>query len=256
MALLAACMPTRYQPPPPPAGPASHLPSPGLGLAQPPATSPRGRGNPAFYEVFGRRYQVLPSSRGYRDEGLASWYGEAFHGRPTSDGTTYNMHGLTAAHKTLPLPTRVLVTNLDNGRQVVVTVNDRGPFVEGRVIDLSYGAARELDMVHTGVAPVRIEALAENPAAGDTPPPASAMYLQVGAFGSRDNAMRFKRQLQDSGLGPVRIRFDAQPDTPLYRVRIGPVGSEDEYDMLSARLHALQVGDFHLVTEPLARGMP
>jgi rare lipoprotein A len=123
--------------------------------------SARGdRGNPPFYDVLGRRYYVLSSSDGYRARGIASWYGRDFQGLATSSGETYNMHAMTAAHKTLPIPTWVEVTNLDNGRRVVVKVNDRGPFVDDRLIDLSYAAARELDMIRDGTARVEIRALA------------------------------------------------------------------------------------------------
>jgi rare lipoprotein A len=118
------------------------------------------RGNPPFYDVLGHRYYVLSSSEGYRARGIASWYGRDFHGLSTSSGETYNMHALTAAHKTLPIPTWVEVTNLENGRRVVVKVNDRGPFVDDRLIDLSYAAARELDMIRNGTARVEIRALA------------------------------------------------------------------------------------------------
>jgi rare lipoprotein A len=106
------------------------------------SSEPRSsRGNPPFYEVFGERYYVLDSSDGFRETGIASWYGRDFHGKPTSSGETYDMREMTAAHKTLPLPTWVEVTNLSNGRSVIVRVNDRGPVVDGRVIDLSQRAA-------------------------------------------------------------------------------------------------------------------
>ncbi len=122
---------------------------------QPPKSA---RGNPAFYEVFGKRYHVMPTSGGYTERGVASWYGNKFHGKPTSSGTPYDMHAMTAAHKTLPLPTRVRVTNLSNGRSVVVLVNDRGPFVDNRIIDMSYAAAHKLDMVRNGTAMVEVTA--------------------------------------------------------------------------------------------------
>lgn len=122
-------------------------------------------GNMPTYQVRGRRYHVLHSSRGYDERGVASWYGEPFHGRRTSSGETYDMHQLSAAHRTLPLPTYVEVTNLENGRQIVVRVNDRGPFHDGRIIDLSYAAARKLDIVGPGTAQVRVRAL--DPAAVD-----------------------------------------------------------------------------------------
>lgn len=112
------------------------------------------------YHVFGKHYEVLSSSKNYREKGIASWYGSAFHQKPTSSGERFNMYKMTAAHKSLPLSTRVQVTNLKNGRQVIVKVNDRGPFVSNRIIDLSYGAAKKLGMVSMGLAPVMVKALA------------------------------------------------------------------------------------------------
>jgi rare lipoprotein A len=120
-------------------------------------------GNPPSYEVFGKRYKVRTSSDGYQERGIASWYGNPFHGRPTSSGDMYDMHEMTAAHTSLPLPTWVEVTNLSNGKSVVVKVNDRGPFVANRVIDLSYGAAKALDIVQAGTARVEIRALGARP---------------------------------------------------------------------------------------------
>jgi len=116
-------------------------------------------GNPPEYEVFGETYRVLATSRGYEAEGLASWYGADFHGRRTSSGEPYDMYAMTAAHTSLPLPTYVEVTNLANGRQVVVRVNDRGPFHSDRILDLSYVAAWKLGMVGPGTARVRVRAL-------------------------------------------------------------------------------------------------
>jgi rare lipoprotein A (peptidoglycan hydrolase) len=113
------------------------------------------------YEVNGIRYYPLPSAQGFVEHGKASWYGKEFHGRPTASGSAYNMYGKSAAHKTLPLDTWVRVVNLDNNKSVIVPINDRGPFVKGRVIDLSYGAASELDMIGPGVVEVRVEALAK-----------------------------------------------------------------------------------------------
>lgn len=116
-------------------------------------------GNPESYEVLGKRYRVLDTSAGYRERGIASWYGEKFHGRRTSSGVPYDMYRMTAAHKTLPLPTYVRVTNLENGRSVVLRVNDRGPFIEGRIIDVSFVAAQKLGLVGPGTARVEVEAL-------------------------------------------------------------------------------------------------
>jgi rare lipoprotein A len=129
------------------------------------ASSRTDRGNPPFYDVLGRRYYVLPTSDGYRARGVASWYGRDFHGLATSSGETYNMNAMTAAHTTLPIPTWVEVTNLENGKHVVVKVNDRGPFVDHRLIDLSYAAALQLDMVRNGTARVEVRALGSPPGA-------------------------------------------------------------------------------------------
>ena len=118
------------------------------------------RGNPPFYDVLGKRYHVLPTSAGYRARGVASWYGPDFHGLATSSGEQYDMNAMTAAHTTLPLPTWVEVTNLENGKSVLVKVNDRGPFVDDRLIDLSRAAALQLDMVRNGTARVEVRAVA------------------------------------------------------------------------------------------------
>lgn len=140
--------------------------------ALPPDAEPRQEyksclGNPAFYDELGVRYRVLETSRDYVQRGIASWYGDPFHGRTTSAGETYDMYAMTAAHNTLPLPTYVRVTDLDTGNRVVVRVNDRGPFVEGRVIDLSYSAAVRLGIAERGTARVEVRAL--DPPAMDPP---------------------------------------------------------------------------------------
>jgi rare lipoprotein A len=134
-------------------------------------------GNPPFYDVFGKRYYVMASSVGYVERGVASWYGPGFHKERTSVGEPYDMYGMTAAHKSLPLPAYVRVTNLQNGRSCVVRVNDRGPFVGNRVIDLSYTAAAKLDMLRDGTAMVEVRALQPLDAASDT-------HLTVASVGS------------------------------------------------------------------------
>lgn len=141
-------------------------------VSLPPDAEPRQEyksrlGNPAFYDEFGVRYRVLQTSKDFVQRGIASWYGHPFHGRTTSTGETYDMYAMTAAHKTLPLPTYVRVTDLDTGNRVVVRVNDRGPFVEGRVIDLSYVAAVKLGIADRGLARVEVRAL--DPPAVDPP---------------------------------------------------------------------------------------
>lgn len=180
------------------------------------------------YEVNGIRYYPLPSAQGFVEHGKASWYGKEFHGRPTASGSAYNMYGKSAAHKTLPLDTWVRVVNLDNNKSVIVPINDRGPFVKGRVIDLSYGAASELDMIGPGVVEVRVEALAKEvgrteTAAGSVPVLEWQDFLrgeftvQVGAFESLSNALnladRFKKTFDyvnvlvyEDGMGRVFYR--------------------------------------------------
>lgn len=220
------------------------------------------RGNPPFYEVFGRRYYVLDSSQGFTERGVASWYGKKFHGKPTSSGAIYNMHAMTAAHKTLPLPTEVRVRNLKNGRSIIVTVNDRGPFVDNRIIDLSYAAATRLNMINEGTALVEIISLTERisqpdngVATADTTgkdihaAAAVSLYLQVGAFGDQTNAQQLLDRLHGSGFQNAVIRSDKVRVPPMFRVRLGPISNVAEYDELVEKMAALQIVDTHLVSE-------
>jgi rare lipoprotein A len=144
-----------------------------------PRIEPRSRnGNPPFYDVMGKRYFVLSSSSGYVERGVASWYGPGFHKVRTSTGEPYDMYGMTAAHKTLPLPAYVRVTNLQNGRSIVVRVNDRGPFVGNRIIDLSYTAASKLDMLRNGTAMVEVRSIEPGSIIA---PPAAPLTAQIAA---------------------------------------------------------------------------
>ena len=220
------------------------------------------RGNPPFYEVFGERYYVLDTSDGYRERGVASWYGRDFHGKPTSGGEPYDMHGLTAAHKTLPIPTWVEVTNLENDRSVIVRVNDRGPFVSNRIIDLSYAAAERLDMIRDGTSLVEVTTIGFDELESDEPArqvrledpaetlsPAATIYLQVGAFGDAENARRRFSMLRDGGIGPAFVHEDAAGSGALYRVRIGPIADVTQYDSIVEQLQRLGISETHLVTE-------
>ena len=154
-----------------------------------PRPEPRSKyGNGPVYEVFGEQYTVLPSGDGYRERGVASWYGKKFHGRLTSNREPYDMYAMTAAHKTLPLPTYVRVRNLRNDRSVVVRVNDRGPFVHNRIIDLSYAAALKLDMVQDGTSLVEVTAITFDEPAGDRPGASESIRPVAGSAG------RFHRQ--------------------------------------------------------------
>ena len=222
------------------------------------------RGNPPFYEVFGVRYIVMTSSEGYKARGVASWYGKKFHGNPTSNGERYDMHRMTAAHKTLPLPTNVKVTNLSNGRSVIVRVNDRGPFVKNRLIDLSYAAAQELDIIGAGTAQVEVEALNTSYTgaitAASAPPgekiaepvganPEALMYMQVGAFGEPNNAQTLAARLTNQGIAGVAVHGSNDETPALYRVRIGPFTSINDYDRVATQVASLNITNTRLVVE-------
>ncbi|TDJ45185.1 MAG: septal ring lytic transglycosylase RlpA family protein [Gammaproteobacteria bacterium] len=208
------------------------------------------RGNPPFYEVYGVRYTVMQSSAGYREKGVASWYGKKFHGRDTSSGERYNMYAMTAAHKTLPLPTNVRVTNLETGKSIILRVNDRGPFVNGRLIDLSYVAAQELGVIANGTARVEVVALnGSSSRARQYSDSADEMYLQVGAFGEPGNAQKLADQLTSNGITKVLVH-ESRGETPkLFRVRVGPLNNIAEYDRLSQQVERLQMAKTHLVVE-------
>jgi rare lipoprotein A len=206
-----------------------------------PRNEPRARyGNHSPYEVFGKTYHVMPSSKGYHERGTASWYGSKFHGRKTSSGEPYDMHLATAAHKSLPLPTYAEVTNLDNGRKVVVKINDRGPFKDDRIIDMSYGAALRLDMVSTGTARVDVRAIDVSGAPAVTTVAAAGddgdAWLQAGAFGKRSGAEDLARDLKKARLKPVTIREGGG----WYRVWLGPYDSWSDAQKVIDR--ALELG--------------
>jgi rare lipoprotein A len=232
-----------------------------------PRHEPRSKyGNPDSYVVHGKRYYVKKSSNGYVERGIASWYGNKFHGRRTSSGETYNMYAMTAAHKSLPLPTYVRVTNIQNGRSVVVKVNDRGPFHQNRIIDLSYAAAEKLDIVSEGTGFVEVRALepgkaepartvpVSSPARpSSTPVTTSAsgrgkIYIQVGAFSEHANAENF-RSLFPTDLGNVFIHEGWSNQRRLYRVRVGPIASVEQADQLADVIEGMGVTNFHLVVE-------
>ena len=208
-------------------------------------------GNHSPYEVFGKKYTVMSSSQGYREVGTASWYGAKFHGRNTSSGEPYDMHLATAAHKTLPLPTYAEVTNLDNGKKVVVKINDRGPFKGNRIIDLSYGAALRLGMIGSGTARVEVRAIT-NPgsytgtgvvAAGGTGSGSKTgkadghgLFLQMGAFKDRDGAESLARELRKDDMEPVSINKQGG----YHKVWLGPYLNEDQANAIVLR--AVELG--------------
>jgi rare lipoprotein A len=219
-----------------------------------PRIEPRSRtGNPPFYDVLGRHYTLLATPQGYVERGVASWYGPGFHGVSTSLGEPYDMYAMTAAHKTLPIPCYARVTNLTNGRSVVVRINDRGPFVANRLIDLSYTAAAKLDMLRLGTAMVEVRVLTPGDPqsealnrATETPPP--TLYVQAGAFAVAANAQGLLQRLQQAGLSNAVI-LPPPPGSHLYRVRVGPVSSVADFDALAARLATLGVPDARLAPD-------
>ncbi|MFK5926813.1 MAG: septal ring lytic transglycosylase RlpA family protein [Desulfuromusa sp.] len=184
------------------------------------------------YEVDGQRYQPLRDHQGFQQRGVASWYGRKFHGRKTSNGEIYDMYGMSAAHKTLPLGVYVKVTHLGNGRHVIVRVNDRGPFVAGRIIDLSYGAAKHLGIVDSGTAQVQIQALGYRAADQHRQvtyrPPSNydsgSFAVQIGAFSTSENAYRLAKKM-GSRYGHAVVTTGITKGQQLYRVRVGSFNS-------------------------------
>lgn len=183
-----------------------------------PVYEPPSRGGNSDYTIGGVRYRVMPSAEGYREEGEASWYGEKFHGHTTSNGEIYDMYQLSAAHTRLPLPSYVRVTNLANGRQAIVRVNDRGPFHGDRIIDLSYAAAVRLGFADQGVARVRVEALARSEHASVQENP-GRYWLQFGAFQQERGATALSRQIQAELGQNARV----EQESGVFRVRMGPL---------------------------------
>lgn len=227
-----------------------------------PVVEPRSAGgNSPTYEVLGKTYKVMENAIGFRQRGYASWYGKKFHGRRTANGERYDMFAMSAAHKTLPLPSYVRVTDLDNGKSVVVKVNDRGPFHSDRIIDLSYAAAAKLGLIGHGTSKVELEVL--DPATYTAPsasPPAPPLddnapqeiasvsatplpplgpasgFLQVGAYNDPINAAALRDNLQSQGFSQVQIRITTRSDTPVHRVLIGPFRSQDDASTTRNRL--------------------
>lgn len=261
--LLASCGSNDVRDSAPESGSTSIPNLPGDAIPRP---EPRSRyGNGPVYEVFGKRYVVMNSGNGFKERGVASWYGKKFHNKMTSMQEPYDMYAMTAAHKTLPLPSYVRVRNLSNNKSIVVRVNDRGPFIDNRIIDLSYSAALRLDMVRDGTSLVEIEAIGFDGPSGDRPvrrstapvsstPPSKAentnrVFVQVGAFGSRENATRRLAALKSGGIGTTFVIKDESSDPAIYRVRIGPIKGVVQYDILVEELENLGISDPYLITE-------
>lgn len=228
-----------------------------------PRVEPKSRGgNKSPYTVLGKRYYVMPSAQGYTEVGTASWYGKKFHGHKTSNGEVYDMYKMSAAHKALPLPTFLKVTNLANNRQVIVRVNDRGPFHGNRLIDLSYAAASKLDMLKKGTAKVRLEAIDPRAwqRAGNvigTPVRSAAgssiagRYLQVGAYSNRDSAEYVESRLRPALTDlAVLIRPVTTRSQTLYRVQIGPLRNTTSLSDLTRQVGQMGFSNPQLVDFP------
>jgi rare lipoprotein A len=214
-----------------------------------PVAEPLSRyGNKSPYTVRGETYRVLPTAAGYDDRGIASYYGKKFHGYKTSDLETYDMYRFSAASKVLPLPSFARVTNLENGKSVIVRVNDRGPFVPNRIIDLSLAAAVRIGIWPKGTGLVEVQGIdpghpnaepapvtAVTPRTGRQP----QLYVQVGAFGDSWNAERLASRLRGLELGPVRVVAVQIGGRTLRRVQIGPLADVDAVDRTTARLESL-----------------
>lgn len=188
-------------------------------------------GNPPSYKVFGKQYHVVNTNKDFQQRGLASWYGPKFHGNRTSSGEIYDMFGVTAAHKSLPIPCYVRVTNLENGKNLIVKVNDRGPFHNDRIIDLSYTAAKKLGMIENGTARVQIDGIAPFQYLDSTSSDVDRFYLQIGAFDKQANATQYAKKIEKITDHPVNVIAANFYGKNIYRVKIGPL-----YDELHGQL--------------------
>lgn len=211
-------------------------------------------GNPVHYKVLGKTYTVLKNSTGYQETGLASWYGTKFHGNKTSNGEIYDMYAMTAAHKTLPIPSYVRVINLKNNRTIVVRINDRGPFHGNRIIDLSYTAAVKLDIEKTGTEIVKVIALEANgqqkrQITHPTIPQNSISFLQVGAFVDRHNATKLLQRLQSTGINNSKIKVSQTQNNIIYRVQVGPLFSDQHAKNINEKLINLGHENNQLITQ-------
>ncbi|PAU87689.1 septal ring lytic transglycosylase RlpA family lipoprotein [Pseudomonas sp. WN033] len=272
LGLLTACSSSSVKPPAPsqPSAPSSRPavdgpPSYFMDVSQIPDAVPTphtGSYKASPYTVLGQSYTPMQDGRNYREVGLASWYGTKFHGQNTANGEVYDLYGMTAAHKTLPLPTYVYVTNQANGRRIIVRVNDRGPFYSDRIIDLSYAAAKKLGFAEQGTARVLVEGidpvawqqqnnpgyLVRNNPPQETLPSGQELYLQVGAFSSNQAAEQLRQRLQGVVNATVFVSPVEQNAQTLHRVRLGPVASHAEAQQLIDAVRLANLGNPTLVS--------
>jgi len=222
-------------------------------------------GNRSPYSVLGKSYTVMDTEEGYTERGVASWYGEKFHGHRTSNGEVFDMYSASAAHKSLPIPSFLQVTNLDNNRSIIVRVNDRGPFHGDRIVDLSYAAAMKLGYANRGTARVQLEAIMPPASSRETrtyPLTASDLsmcspmamegkqYIQVGAFSDQEAAQRLSGQLREITSLPVFIQeVITSSSQKLHRVRVGPIINGSDIRNVTERVVAANLGSPYTVTE-------
>jgi rare lipoprotein A len=211
-----------------------------------PRVEPRSLyGNKSPYTVLGHAYRVLPSARGYDERGIASFYGNKFHGYKTSSLETYDMYAFSAASTTLPLPSYARVTNLENGKSVIVRINDRGPFHQNRLIDLSYAAAVKIGIWPKGTGLVEVRGIDPGNPSQELPTPTvvrtghPGIYLQVGAFSDADNAERLAQRLRQANVGAVQVMDAEVNGRRVRRVRVGPLADVDRADQVSARIEGM-----------------
>ncbi|HIG65902.1 MAG TPA: septal ring lytic transglycosylase RlpA family protein [Methyloprofundus sp.] len=206
--------------------------------------------NPESYVVLGVTYHVLPTNKDYRQQGVASWYGTKFHQKTTASGDVYDMWAMTAAHKTLPIPSYVQVTNLDNQRSIIVRVNDRGPFHAHRIIDLSFAAATKLGLDKAGTGFVDVVAIQPGDVKVATSLElAKKVYYQVGAFATQENAALVQESLTALQLKKHRVVTVGELESKLFKVQIGPISSVTEADIISAKLKAIGLESCYYIAE-------
>ncbi len=206
-------------------------------------------GNHSPYRVHGKIYQVNSHASGYTETGQASWYGKKFHGRQTSNQEVFDMYKLTAAHKTLPLPSYVEVTNLKNDKRIVVRVNDRGPFIGDRIIDLSYAAAKALGFVNDGIADVHIRVVKSPKDLVSKPIQQGLTYLQLGAFSDKNSAYNLAKKVSQLLGIETFVTILSTQSGALHRVRIGPVQSESKVNQLINQITANGIPGAKVITE-------
>lgn len=234
--VISGCAKKRIHQPSPQGQPKQTIKLPDSGSSK----SGSGYVKPKTYTINGKSYTTMSTAYGFREEGLASWYGKDFHGRPTANGEKYNMYGMTAAHKLLPFNTKVRVTNLENGRETTVRINDRGPFIKDRIIDLTYTAAQELGIIGPGTARVRIQTI------GGVPTTAKGnlvgdFFVQIGAFGNKENAENLCRKMR---TGNTQCRLTYYSQRALWRVQLGPYSDLGDAKEKQAVLDAEYPGSF------------